>query len=88
MISSIGKLLLTINRNGKILDIIELDKNIFNQPEGICFSKERNMFISNEGKNGGGNIVKFNLRTDSYNIKWQFCSIMPSSLFILIKLTL
>lgn len=69
VISSIGKLLLIINRQGKILDIIELDKNIFNQPEGICFSKDGNMFISNEGKNGGGNIVKFNLRTDSYNIK-------------------
>ena len=69
VISSIGKLLLTINRNGKILDIIKLDKNIFNQPEGICFSKEGDMFISNEGKNGGGNIVKFNLIKDSYNIK-------------------
>ena len=69
VISSIGKLLLTINRNGKILDIIELDRNIFNQPEGICFSKEGNMFISNEGKNEGGNIVKFNLKKDSYNLK-------------------
>jgi len=69
VISSIGKLLLIINRHGKILDIIELDKNIFNQPEGICFSKDGNMFISNEGKNGGGNIIKFNLNTDFYNIK-------------------
>lgn len=61
IISSIGKLLIIMNRQGQIMNVIKLDKRIFNQPEGICFSEVGDLFISNEGKNGGGNILKFNL---------------------------
>lgn len=69
IISSIGQLLIIMNKQEKILSIIELDKRIFNQPEGICFSENGDMFISNEGKNGGGNILKFKIITDLHNKK-------------------
>ena len=69
IISSIGQLLIIMNKQEEILSIIELDKRIFNQPEGICFSENGDMFISNEGKNGAGNILKFKFITDFQNNK-------------------
>ena len=60
IISSIRKLLIVMNKEEEILDVIKLDGQIFNQPEGICFSKSGDLYISNEGKNGTGNIIKFN----------------------------
>lgn len=59
IISGIEKLLIILNRNSLTLEIIELNKQIFNQPEGICFSENGDLFISNEGNNGKGNILKF-----------------------------
>jgi uncharacterized protein YjiK len=59
IISSVNKLLIIINKQGMIMDIIELDKRIFNQPEGICFSENGDLFISNEGGNGNANILIF-----------------------------
>lgn len=59
IISSIGKLLIIMNKLGQITDILKLDKQIFNQPEGIFFSEKGEMFISNEKKNGSANILRF-----------------------------
>ncbi len=59
LISSIGKLLIVMDRSGKILDIHELDDKIFRQPEGICFSPSGDLYISNEGQGGKGYILKF-----------------------------
>lgn len=61
LISNIGKSLVIMNRSGDILRIINLDSRVFNQPEGICFSENGDLFISNEAVNGGGNILKFKL---------------------------
>lgn len=62
IISSVGKLLIILNRRGKVLDVKELDPKLFRQPEGICFSPGGDMYISNEGQGGKGYILKF-----SYN---------------------
>jgi uncharacterized protein YjiK len=59
IISSVGKLLIILNREGKVLDVKELDPEIFRQPEGICFSPEGDMYISNEGQGGKGYVLKF-----------------------------
>jgi len=59
LISSIGKLLIVMNRSGKILYIHDLDANLFRQPEGICFSPSGVLYISNEGQGGKGYILKF-----------------------------
>jgi len=59
IISSVGKLLIILNRDGKVQDVKELDPKIFRQPEGICFSPAGDMYISNEGQGGKGYILKF-----------------------------
>jgi len=59
MISSVGKLLVVLDREGYILGVHALDPNLFRQPEGICFSPDGDLFISNEGRGGKGYVLKF-----------------------------
>lgn len=59
VISHTAKLLLVLNREGHIVDIHRLDPRLFNQPEGICFSNDGTLYISNEGGRRFGNIMKF-----------------------------
>jgi uncharacterized protein YjiK len=61
LISSVGKLLIVLNRMGKVQDVRELDEKLFRQPEGICFSPSGDMYISNEGQGGKGYILKFDM---------------------------
>jgi uncharacterized protein YjiK len=61
LISSTSKLLLILDRKGKIINFKYLNKSLFAQPEGICFSPTGTLFISNEGKEGKGNILRFNM---------------------------
>lgn len=60
IISSVGKLLIILDREGNVQDVKELDPTVFRQPEGICFSPEGDMYISNEGRGGKGYVLKFN----------------------------
>lgn len=64
LISSIGKLLVVTDRLGRILDIQDLDRELFRQPEGICFSPDGDLYISSEGKGGKGYILKFKSQTN------------------------
>ena len=64
IISSAGKILVILDRKGKVLDLQDLNSNIFYQPEGICFSPSGDMFISNEGRRGYGYILKFSLHNN------------------------
>jgi len=64
IISSVGKLLIILDRHGKVLDVRDLDPELFRQPEGICFSPSGDLFISNEGKGGKGYILQFNFIED------------------------
>jgi len=59
IISSVGKLLIVLNRYGKVLNVEELDPKLLRQPEGICFSPDGTMYISSEGQGGKGYILKF-----------------------------
>lgn len=61
MISSVGKLLIVLNRWGKVQEVESLDPKLFRQPEGICFAPNGDMYISNEGQGGKGYILKFNI---------------------------
>ncbi len=49
ILSSINKLLVVADRKGKIKEVYHLDPSLFNQPEGITFSPNGSLFISNEG---------------------------------------
>jgi uncharacterized protein YjiK len=64
LISSFGKILIVLDRHGKVVDFHDLDTKIFVQPEGICFSPAGDLFISNEGAGGRGYILKFILKKD------------------------
>lgn len=64
LLSSVGKLLLVLNRDNSIQYVTNLDPDIFKQPEGITFLKDGTMYISDEGRDGKGNILKFNYQPD------------------------
>lgn len=59
IISHTAKLLLLLNRESEIIHIQRLNPSLFNQPEGICFSPDGILFISNEGGKGNGSVLKF-----------------------------
>ena len=61
IVSSVGKLLIMLDRRGKVMDVKELDPKLFRQPEGICFSPNGDMYISSEGQGGKGYILKFRI---------------------------
>ncbi|MCW3114627.1 MAG: hypothetical protein JWR18_3023 [Segetibacter sp.] len=53
--------LLILDKEGKIKALVPLSGKDFTQPEGITFNSAGELFISNEGKNGNGNILKVKL---------------------------
>ena len=59
MISSVGKLLVVLNKNRDLSAKYALDKDVFKQPEGICFSPDGDLYISNEGRGKSANILHF-----------------------------
>ncbi|WP_299105066.1 SdiA-regulated domain-containing protein [uncultured Winogradskyella sp.] len=54
--------LLILNREGNILNAFELDKHKFAQPEGITFSDDGRLFISNEANDDSANILEVELK--------------------------
>ncbi len=62
VVASVGKLLLVIDRNGKCERVFRLDPTLFNQPEGMAFAPNGDLYISNEGGEGIATILKFNYR--------------------------
>ena len=60
IVSAINKALVIADKNWKIKGAYHLSSNTFNQPEGIVFDKQGNMYISNEGSDTAyGNVLKF-----------------------------
>jgi uncharacterized protein YjiK len=59
ILGSVGNLLLVLSSKGEMLAMIELRSKIFPQPEGICFSPDGTLYISNEGDGREGTILKF-----------------------------
>ena len=63
ILSSVNKLLLITDENFKIKAAYPLKGGNFNQPEGIAFDKDNNLYISNEGGTlAAGNILQFKLK--------------------------
>lgn len=59
ILGSVGKLLLVVSRKGEMLAMIKLSPKVFPQPEGICFSPDGTLYISNEGAGQEGTILEF-----------------------------
>lgn len=63
IIAAIGKKLLILAEDGHKEALISLNPKTFVQPEGICFTPNGDLFISSEGKDGNGYILKFSLKS-------------------------
>lgn len=60
ILSSVGKLLIVFDPGtGAVRHIQKLKKQILPQPEGICFENDGTLYISSEGKDGAGRILRF-----------------------------
>jgi uncharacterized protein YjiK len=63
ILASVGNLIMVLSGKGKLLALITLSPKIFPRPEGICFSPDGKLYISNEGGDKAGSILKFELKT-------------------------
>lgn len=63
ILSSVNKLLVVTDNTWQIKSTYSLDPAIFNQPEGIAFDRDNNLYISNEGGDisNKGNVLRFKL---------------------------
>jgi len=59
ILGAVGNLLLVLSRKGEMLAMIKLRPKVFPQPEGICFSPDGTLYISNEGAGRDGTILEF-----------------------------
>jgi len=59
IISSVGKMMAEYSIQGKLLNVFDLNYPNFQQPEGISFDQNGDLYISNEAKKNKANILKF-----------------------------
>jgi DNA-binding beta-propeller fold protein YncE len=59
IIASVGKVLVVLNPDGKIIRVEKLDPDRFKQPEGLCFDRSGRLYISSEGGKHKGRIFRF-----------------------------
>jgi len=64
MVASVGSALVVFDNSGKPKNLTLLKKSLFPQPEGITFSPNGDLFISNEGDGDGdgGTILRFKMK--------------------------
>lgn len=63
VLASVGKLLVVLNQDGSIRATYPIAPRVLNQPEGICFAPNGDMYISSEGEGDKGYILKFPMKT-------------------------
>lgn len=59
VLSTQNNLLAVLDMEGNVNEVHPLTHELFTQPEGIAFTSNGDMYISNEGRKGMGNILKF-----------------------------
>lgn len=59
MVASVGKLLVIADRYGKVEQVFRLDPLLYNQPEGLTFAPNGDLYISNEAGEAVATILKF-----------------------------
>lgn len=62
IVASVGKLLVVADKKGKIELVYRLDPLLYNQPEGMTFAPNGDLYISNEGGEGIATILKFSYK--------------------------
>jgi len=58
VLSSLNNIIAVLDKESRITKILELDGNEFIQPEGLAFSADGKLFISNEGRKKQANIIE------------------------------
>jgi uncharacterized protein YjiK len=59
IVASVGKLLVVADKKGKVEQAIRLDPVLYNQPEGMTFAPNGDLYISNEKGESIPTILKF-----------------------------
>ncbi|MFD2917227.1 SdiA-regulated domain-containing protein [Psychroserpens luteus] len=59
ILSSIGKMLAEFDNKGNLIHLYNINYTHFRQPEGLCFSENGDMYISNEAKGRNATVLKF-----------------------------
>ena len=62
LIGAVGDLLIVLHPSGEMLAMVELEDRLFNQPEGICFGPDHELYISNEAGEKSATILKFPMK--------------------------
>ncbi|QNL23032.1 hypothetical protein HZR84_14130 [Hyphobacterium sp. CCMP332] len=62
IVNYIGRIIIVLNQDASIHAVLPLSIQLFSQPEGICFDSDGNLYISNEGGEEKGYILKFKHR--------------------------
>lgn len=64
IVSATNRTLIVLSAEGKVLEMVKLDKTLFPQPEGLCFDADGTMYISNEAKdNPNANLLVFKMQS-------------------------
>ncbi len=61
IMASVGKLLLVVNKEGQIVSSYPILPRILNQPEGLCFAPNGDMYICSEGEGDKGFVLRFEM---------------------------
>ena len=59
LLSAVDRVLLVMDRNGRVVWLHQLNEQLFPKPEGITFLPSGAMLISNEGKDSRPNLLRF-----------------------------
>lgn len=62
MLASVGRALVVFHPDGKPKNLTILKRSLFPQPEGIAFSPQGDLFISNEQEGEGGTLLHFKMK--------------------------
>jgi uncharacterized protein YjiK len=57
-----GRAIIVLNRKGEIVAYQPLEKDILPQPEGMAFAPDGTLYISSEGGEGSGKIMRFEMK--------------------------
>ena len=63
ILSSVGKMIVVVNKSGDIQATYPIASKVLGQPEGLTFSPNGDMYISSEGEGDRGYILKFEMQT-------------------------
>lgn len=61
ILASTGKLILVVEKDGSLVASYPVYSSVLNQPEGICFGSNGDLFISSEGEGSRGYVLRFKM---------------------------